>query len=274
MFTTFILILGLFTSPAQAQPQVTPATFTPLSGLYTGTLTYTDYQGGELVTMPLVANLTVKDNDLKFNIEINEGGKRYAQDYTYTVRNGGIKGYTVITHEPENGMLVLTSEGRDAKRPARFRHTMMYSDEGVRITKEVKFLDEPTAEFFIRNQYTYERMVTGGKPEPSYAAIDGSDVGTANVTIPAGQVFVLGENEKNGYRVQLMNTSALEIKVGIYSKASGERTGGFGLAPYGKTKLKVGADQVIHLINDNEEEVVVRGKLSRNVEGMRYRDLD
>lgn len=274
IYITIILLsaTNLFATQGDAAP-ISVDDFKFLSGLYTGSLTYTDYQGGEIVSMPLVANLSVKGNQLNFNIEINEGGNRYQQNYHYTVQNGGLKGYEVLENDLKNGKIVFSNKGRDAKRPAEFRHTAVMNEQGLRITKEVRFLDEPGASFFIRNQYTYVHMDAMNTNPDTYAAIDGSDAVTANVNIEAGEEFLLGEYTSGGYTAKLSCQGGQGIEVKVVDKKTEAQTQGFGLDAYGKATVKVRKGEMIILRNTSKSDTTVRVKLSKNVEGMRYREI-
>lgn len=95
----------------------------------------------------------------------------------------------------------------------------------------------------------------------------------SNVTIPAYQQFVLGEYEKNGFSVELNNTSSYIVKVETRDSEN-KRTSGFGLSANGKTKVYVGKGEKAVLINSNGEKVIVKAKLIKGVEGMRYEVID
>ena len=106
-------------------------------------------------------------------------------------------------------------------------------------------------------------------------AIGLSSCGTnyATVGIPAQQEFVLGEQNDRNYRVELKNLSEETVKVKAIDKESGEQTQGFGLAAKGKTTLYVDKTEKVILGNPTDEEVKVKAKLSKGVEGMRYQPL-
>lgn len=171
---TFVFLLFLpYLITAQT---ISAEVFKPLEGLYTGTLTYTDYQSGQLTAMPLVANAVVDDNGLKVFIEINENGRRYDQSYSYKIKNGQLSGWDLRSNELTNGgNLVLIRKGKDARRAAQFRTTIAPTSEGFRITKEVRFIDDgDSAAYFIRNQYDYQRVKAITAQPSTYRAISQS----------------------------------------------------------------------------------------------------
>lgn len=276
LFSLFFCF-ALAGQPATAQPLTVSITdFAPLEGLYTGRLTYTDYQSGDRVAMPLVANLLVEKNRAELWIEINENGRRYQQDLSFKIKNGAVQGWTTQRNAiASEGVLVLENRGRDDRRPAAFRLTLAGSEEGLLITKEVRFLDDDGSEdYFVRNQYALERFSMPADDIPQYRPAAAADMGVANVTIPARQEFVLGEGADYAFRARLENRSGVEVGVRVVNQATGEQVSGFGLGGYGKAKIEVGADAKALLVNDSDQEVTVRVALNRNVAGMRYQPID
>jgi hypothetical protein len=98
----------------------------------------------------------------------------------------------------------------------------------------------------------------------------GCDQNTANVTIPAGEEFVLGEQAADDYSANLENTGIVEIKVAVRSKSTGQQTQGFGLNPGGKVDVNISKEETVFLINASAEDATVFATLSKPVEGMRY----
>lgn len=95
----------------------------------------------------------------------------------------------------------------------------------------------------------------------------------STIGIPAGEEFVLGEQENSSFRAELKNLSTETINVRAVDKTTGEQTQGFGLAGKGQTKLGVSRKETVILSNPTTKAVKVRAKLSRSVEGMRYQQM-
>ena len=92
----------------------------------------------------------------------------------------------------------------------------------------------------------------------------------SGLTIPANQIFLLGEFNDNNYSAELVNKSNLIVIVRAVDKDSGEVTQSFVLAPKGRTKVYISKDETVYF--ENEVEVKVNVTLSKGVEGMRYID--
>ena len=92
---------------------------------------------------------------------------------------------------------------------------------------------------------------------------------TANVTIPPGEQFVLGESEEGRFRAELTNRSDVRVRVEARNEA-GELTQGFGLDGRGKATVYVDAGDRVILQNASPKELTVRAVLNKEVEGMRY----
>lgn len=97
--------------------------------------------------------------------------------------------------------------------------------------------------------------------------------GTATVSIPAGEEFVLGEYQDAGYRVDLKNLGDQIVQIRAVDRRTGEQTQGFGLDPGGSAKLYISSREVVRFGNDSGEDAKVRARLSKNVEGMRYEPM-
>lgn len=96
----------------------------------------------------------------------------------------------------------------------------------------------------------------------------------ANVDIPARQEFVLGEYADKGYKAELRNQGPGMVRIQGISKTTGENTQGFGLDAKGKATISVNKNETVLLKNENDEEILVKVKLSKNVEGMRYQPVN
>lgn len=95
----------------------------------------------------------------------------------------------------------------------------------------------------------------------------------ANVTIPANQEFVLGEFQNSSYKAKLKNASNALIEISVVDKETNEQTQGFGLDGKGEATVSISKNEKVLLKNPNDEEVLVRVTLNKNVEGMRYQEM-
>ncbi len=95
--------------------------------------------------------------------------------------------------------------------------------------------------------------------------------GTAGVTIPANQTFILGEYRTEGYRATMTNKSNRDVEVQLIDQADGSVASTLTLEGRGKKTVKVDDGQSVHLINDNKRSVKVMVRSSvKGSEGMRY----
>lgn len=99
--------------------------------------------------------------------------------------------------------------------------------------------------------------------------------GTAGVTIPANQTFILGEYRAEGYRATMTNKGRRTVVVQLVDQAKGSVVSSLTLKPGTRESLEVGDGQRVHLINDNggKAKVMVKSNV-KGVEGMRYVDND
>ena len=105
------------------------------------------------------------------------------------------------------------------------------------------------------------------------APLAGCSSNTANVSIPPGEQFVLGEYERGKFRVELTNRSDEAVRVEARNEA-GEVTQGFGLDARGSATVYVDSGERVILQNASASEVTVRAVLNQEVEGMRYEPVD
>ena len=92
----------------------------------------------------------------------------------------------------------------------------------------------------------------------------------SGITIPANQTFLLGELNDKNYSVELINKSNLIITVKVFNKKSNQIVENFNLEPQVKKVMQISKKETVHLINDNDREVIVDAILSDGVPGMRY----
>ncbi|MEM9931246.1 MAG: hypothetical protein AAF840_15625 [Bacteroidota bacterium] len=94
----------------------------------------------------------------------------------------------------------------------------------------------------------------------------------AGIGIPANQEFILGEGRHGSYKATLKNKSTTDVMVSVRDKDTKEQTQGFGLS--GTATVRIGANEVVHLINESDQAIEVKATLSRSkVEGMRYQTI-
>ena len=150
----------------QQKDDFTIENFKFLNGLYSGTLTYTDYSSNKVVPLQLVCNTYFDKDEIIQKILINEGFGNYDQEYKYKIKDGSIAGFKTVSSQIDGKTIkiIATKKGKDGNenRPCIFRYTFDANDQEYLITKEVKFNDEEN--YFIRNQYYFKRIE---KPSPS-----------------------------------------------------------------------------------------------------------
>jgi len=99
--------------------------------------------------------------------------------------------------------------------------------------------------------------------------------GTAGVSIPAGQTFILGEYRTEGYRATMTNKSNREVLVQLINKEDGSVASTLKLEGKGLESVRVGDRQYVQLVNNNRVRVKVMVKsVVKGMEGMRYVDND
>ncbi|KGE88327.1 MAG: S41 family peptidase [Phaeodactylibacter xiamenensis] len=95
----------------------------------------------------------------------------------------------------------------------------------------------------------------------------------STIGIPAGEEFVLGEQENSSFRAELKNLSSATLNVRTIDKITGEQTQGFTLPGRGQTQLRAGRRETVLLSNPTTRAVKVKARLSKSVEGMRYQQM-
>ena len=127
---------------------------------------------------------------------------------------------------------------------------------------------------FLTSKEKYMTWAKGILTLMALATVLSSCSSLANVGIPAGEEFMLGEYQDSGFKVELRNLSNETVKVKAVDKNTGEQTQGFGLSPKGKATVYISKNEKVLLQNRSDVEVVVRAKMNKTVEGMSYRKLD
>ena len=95
----------------------------------------------------------------------------------------------------------------------------------------------------------------------------------STVSIRPQEEFVLGEYQNTRFNAKVTNLSTKEVKVVILNTLSGKQTQGFGLAARGSAQIYVSKEETVIFKNANEDQVKVKVRLGRDVEGMRYQSI-
>lgn len=95
----------------------------------------------------------------------------------------------------------------------------------------------------------------------------------STVSIRPQEEFVLGEYQNTRFNAKVTNLSTKEVKVVILNTLSGKQTQGFGLAAKGTAQIYVSKEETVIFKNASGEQVRVKVRLGRDVEGMRYQPI-
>lgn len=95
----------------------------------------------------------------------------------------------------------------------------------------------------------------------------------STVSIRSQEEFVLGEYQNTRFNAKVTNLSKKEVKVVIINTQSRKQTQGFGLAAKGAAQIYVSKEETVLFKNASEEQVKVKVRLGRGVEGMRYQPV-
>ena len=102
----------------------------------------------------------------------------------------------------------------------------------------------------------------------------GCSQSTAGLTIPARQMFVLGEYMDTGYRASITNRGRQPVTVDLVAKADNRTVQTVRLAPGASKTLTVPADQRVQMTNDGKTDADLLVEMNKGVEGMRLLSLD
>jgi len=100
-----------------------------------------------------------------------------------------------------------------------------------------------------------------------------SCVTTAGIGIDPGQEFVLGEQNRVGYRAELRNKGSVPITVKAVNRSNNSVQQAVTLQVGEKINLNVKGSENIYLINNGSRAASVKARLTKNVNGMRYQDI-
>ncbi|MEO1653230.1 MAG: hypothetical protein AAFU64_06775, partial [Bacteroidota bacterium] len=92
----------------------------------------------------------------------------------------------------------------------------------------------------------------------------------STIGIPPQEEFLLGERAKGSYQVSLQNLSDKQIFIKTKDRESGALLRELSLAPQAKTNLRISRQEFVVLQNVHKNQVKVKARLSKSVEGMRY----
>ena len=95
----------------------------------------------------------------------------------------------------------------------------------------------------------------------------------STISIEPQEAFVLGEYQNTRFNAKVTNLSTKEVKVLILNTLSGKQIQGFGLAAKGAAQIYVSKEETVIFKNASEEQVSVKVRLGRAVEGMRYQPV-
>lgn len=94
----------------------------------------------------------------------------------------------------------------------------------------------------------------------------------SGLTIPANQIFILGELNDKNYSAELVNKSNLTVIVKATDKRSRNVTQNFSLAPNRRIKVYISKNETVYFENKNGTDVKVDVILNKGIQGMRYID--
>lgn len=162
---TSLIIICLFVQVSYGQ--TTFDYIKDIEGQWKGTLTYTDFQDD---TKQTTLNCTMKSEWKKkkgiISIAFEEpNGKIYSDRMKIKSISKGekIKFDGVVFNiqkfdfnpETQNWTLVIEAKGKDNRKPAIIKQTIVYEKEKLSISKEIKYLNSKS--YFIRNKYYFAK---------------------------------------------------------------------------------------------------------------------
>lgn len=161
VFMLFIFLIGNLTG------QTLQDHFSQLEGEWSGTLTYTDFSD-DLSTSTLICSMNAEWEKNKGIISIGfeePNGKVYYDkakikiyDDDKSVKFDGVL-YSIdeFTNDTsmDNWKLILTTIGKDNRRSALIKQSIVLEGERLSLIKEIKY--DGTDEFFTRNIYNFKK---------------------------------------------------------------------------------------------------------------------
>ncbi|WP_157975870.1 hypothetical protein [Lewinella sp. IMCC34191] len=96
---------------------------------------------------------------------------------------------------------------------------------------------------------------------------------TAGLTIPAKQMFVLGEDMDAGYSATLTNRGKQAVRLQIVRKSDLEVVKSLMLAPRSTKSVAIARQELVQMINSGEREADLLVVMNKSVKGMRTQPL-
>lgn len=158
LLSTLSILLTVFTLNAQNTIKISD--FECIDNTkWEGTLTYKDYQSGELVTVDATMQLKIEGDKIVTNVQYTyEPSKNYKGSVKIR-KNGTYFGDEKVVSFTDNDgtkTLVTTYTGEDDDRKADIYITHTITDSTYTVSKEVVYID--TEERLIRNTYNYTKI--------------------------------------------------------------------------------------------------------------------
>ena len=158
LFTTLsILFVGL---AIYAQDTIKISDFESINNTYwEGTLTYKDYQSGELSTVDATMQFKIENDKIMTQVQYTYEPSKNYKGAIKIRKNGTYFGdEKVLSFTDDNGTktLVTTYRGKDDNRKADMFMTHILTDTTYSVSKEVVYVD--TKERLIRNTYNYTKI--------------------------------------------------------------------------------------------------------------------
>lgn len=125
-----------------------------------GTLTYLDYQNGEVVPVDCKMQMRITDKLIETDIQYTWEPKKNVQAKTKIRKNGTHLGKQKVISKTinKNGTIQLTTinKGKDDNKKATMFYTYEFNSSSYKVLKEVQF--KGSNERFMRNTYEYKRL--------------------------------------------------------------------------------------------------------------------
>ena len=159
IFSSFCFLLVFL--QLEAQVSISTDDFKDLDGSsWEGTLTYLDYQSGELTDIATTMQFRTTKNSIEQNIHYVWEPHKKVQSITIIKKRGKVLGKQKVVSltKREDGTTILTTQakGKDDDRKAIFTFTYEFNHDFYQVTKEVQL--EGSNERFMRNRYKYQRI--------------------------------------------------------------------------------------------------------------------
>ncbi len=158
LFTTLSIILLVLTTYAQNTIQLSD--FKSINNTnWKGTLTYTDYQSGNLETIDATMQFKIHDDKITTSVQYTyEPNKNYKSSVRIKKNGTYFGNEKVVSFSDEKGVkiMVTTYRGKDNGKKADMYTTYTLTDKTYSVSKEVVYRD--TKERLVRNTYNYTKI--------------------------------------------------------------------------------------------------------------------